>query len=469
MTRRSRRYSCLSFAALFIIVGNLRAQSLGDLARLADSPLEKYRGIALGGGMTWIDGKPYYLAHVAPQLQFDKWGIGIDGNLRIGTDGKFRHEDFDETYDYLRWINYVSYGDSHDDIYARIGGLKHASIGHGVIVSDYSNNSSYDDRKIGLSTRINLGPFGGEVLTSDLFRRGLIALRPFVFPFQLTPLHGLPILKDIEVGATGVFDFDTNATRIIPNHLPYAKHLKSLSDSTVDSVVILGDSVRFATPFTTFGFDISSILWRSEKAEGKLYGDYVNFQHFNDGVIVGLRTSFLLSDDLFLDLRGERSLFKNHFLPNYYNGFYERDRYDDEARPQDYITKMTLLSDSSGGNGNGFRAGAFVRYGTMFEIQSSYSHLDNLPGKDWIEIIGAIPQLMTDLFIDATYARKNITDVGDIFAIDERSLMTARASYRVLDWVIASAISRWTFSKDDQGHVKSQYMIEPKVDVIFKL
>jgi hypothetical protein len=130
---------------------------------------------------------------------------------------------------------------------------------------------------------------------------------------------------------------------------------------------------------------------------------------------------------------------------------------------------MTLLSDSSGGNGNGFRAGAFVRYGTMFEIQSSYSHLDNLPGKDWIEIIGAIPQLMTDLFIDATYARKNITDVGDIFAIDERSLMTARASYRVLDWVIASAISRWTFSKDDQGHVKSQYMIEPKVDVIFKL
>jgi hypothetical protein len=457
------------FATLVSLTSVVRAQSLGDLARLADSPLEKYRGVALGAGMTWVDGKPYYLAHIAPQLQIDQWGFGIDGNIRVGTDGTLRHEDFDEAYDYLRWINYVSYGQPREDFYARLGGLKHASIGHGVIVTDYSNNSSYDDRKIGLSARADLGPFGGEILTSDLFRRGLIALRPFAKPFRWTPLHTVPILKDIEIGATGVFDFDTNATRLIPNHLPYAQHFKSLTDSTVDSVVIYGDSARLAVPFTTMGVDLSTLLWQTEKAEGMVYGDYVNFQHFNDGVIVGLRTSFLFGDDLFLDLRGERSLFKNHFLPNYYNGFYERDRFDDEARPQDYITKATLLADSTGGNGNGFRGGAFVRIGSMLEIQGSYSHLDNLAGKDWIEIITAIPNLMQDLFIDASYSRKNITGVVDVFDLDERSLMTARASYRVLDWVIASAISRWTFTKDETGHVKTQSMFEPKVDVVIKL
>ena len=468
MTRSVR--SILSIAALLAVFAPLaHAQSLTDLARLTDSPLEKYRGVGLGAGMTWIDGKPYYLFHVAPQLQFGKWGFGLDGNIRLGTDGKLRHEDFNETYDYIRWINYVSYGERQDDVYARIGGLMHASVGHGVIVSDYSNNSSYDERKIGLSARLDLGPFGGEVLTSDLFQRGLIALRPFIKPFKLTPLSDVPILKDIEIGATGVFDFDTNATRIIPNHLPYAEHLKSLTDSTVDSIVIYGDSVRFATPFSTYGADISAILWKGEKAEGKVYGDYVNFQHFNDGAVIGLRTSFMLSDDLFLDLRGERSLFKNHFLPNYYNGFYERDRFDDEARPQDYITKMTLLADSSGGNGNGFRAGAFVRYGSVFEVQGSYSHLDNLEGKDWVEIIGTIPQLMQDLFLDASYSRKNINGVADIFALDERSLMTTRASYKVLDWLIASAINRWTFSKDATGHVKTQSMFEPKVDVVIGL
>lgn len=465
-----RWFSVPLIAVAISIAATSPAQSLGDLARLSDSPLEKYRGVGLGGGMTFIDGKPFYLAHVAPQMQFGPWGFGLDGNFRISADdGKLRKEDFDEAYDYLRWINYASYGTPGDDLYARIGGLKHASIGHGVIVSDYSNNSSYDERRIGLSGRLNLGPIGGEILTSDLFRRSLVALRPFVMPFRWTPFSDVPIVKDIEVGATGVFDFDTNATRIIPNHLPYARHLKSLTDSTVDSVVILGDSARFATPFTTFGADISTLLWRTEKAEGKVYGDYVNFQHFNDGFIVGLRTSFMLSEDLFLDLRGERSFFHNHFLPNYYNGFYERDRFDDEARPQDYITKMTLLADSSGGNGNGFRAGAFARIGTMLEVQGSYSHLDNLAGRDWIEIVTALPQLMDNLFVDASYSRKNIDGIADIFAIDERSLMTARASYRILDWVIASAISRWNFTKDEQGHVKSQYMIEPKVDVVIKL
>jgi hypothetical protein len=460
------RRIALVLLCLFL-VRTSSAQQLTDLMRMAQSPNELYRGMALGGGMTFFDGKPFFLVHIAPQVQFGNWGVGLDGNIRISPEGKLRSEDFDETYDYLRWLNYVSYGVRGSDLYARVGGLDHATIGNGVIVSDYSNNTSYDERKVGLTGRVNFGGVGIEGLTSDLFRKGLIGLRPFVRPFAFTPLKDVWLLKDVEIGTTGVFDFDTNATRLIPNREPYVTHMRSLVDSTVDSVIVHSDSIRYSTPFTTFGLDVSTMLWRDTNMEGRAYVDYVNFQHFNDGVIFGLRTSFRLGKSILLDLRGERSLFRNQFLPNYYNTFYERDRYDDQARPQDYITKLTLLSDSTGGNGNGSRVGGFLSLARSFQLQASYLHLDNLPGKDWMEITAAFPDLGSQLFASATYTRKNIIGLNDAFALDERSLLYARASMKVYNWLILSVISRWTFSKDETGHVQTASMFEPKADVVF--
>ncbi len=106
---------------------------------------------------------------------------------------------------------------------------------------------------------------------------------------------------------------------------------------------------------------------------------------FNDGFILGARTSFDIADSILLDLRGERSLFRNRFLPNYYNSLYEHDRFNNLAAPDEYITKVTLLDDSSGGNGNGFKAGAFVNYYNRFVFQGSYEHLDNLEGQDQMD------------------------------------------------------------------------------------
>ncbi len=36
-----------------------------------------------GVGMTIIDGKPYYLFHLFPELSFGKIGIGLDLNIRV--------------------------------------------------------------------------------------------------------------------------------------------------------------------------------------------------------------------------------------------------------------------------------------------------------------------------------------------------------------------------------------------------
>src|SRR6478736_68676 len=96
----------LAIALLAFMGHSTFAQSLSDKMHLPASPSEAYRGFALGAGTTIIDGTPYMLFHVAPQFDAGIWGFGFDGNIRLGTDGHLRKKDFDDVYDYLRWINY---------------------------------------------------------------------------------------------------------------------------------------------------------------------------------------------------------------------------------------------------------------------------------------------------------------------------------------------------------------------------
>jgi hypothetical protein len=446
--------SILLVLLLFVWSGSLCAQSLQDRMHIAQSPWDSYRGLALGAGTTIVDGKAYYLLHAAPQFDVGPFGFGLDGNVRIGADGKLRKEDWGTAYDYLRWINYISFAKPSDNLYLRIGGIEHASIGHGTIVSNYWNGSSYDNRRLGFAGRVDLGIFGGEALASDLFRSGLLVLRPFVRPFQFLPgLSDVWFFRNIEIGATGALDFDTNAARLIPNHGPWVTHYKSATDSTFDSLVVNRDSAQLATPLTTIGVDISSLLWQSDKTEGRIYADYVKFAAFNDGLIAGVRTSFYIADQVLLDLRAERSFFRNQFLPSYYNSFYERDRFDDQARPQDFVTKATELADTTSGNGNGFRGGMFFDLAGTIQLQGEYLHLDNLPGYDWMNLEVAFPKLTDEIFAKLLYSRKNIDGLGDLFALDARSLLYAEVSYKPLSWLILTVIDRWTFTIEDNGHL----------------
>ncbi|MBI3579984.1 MAG: hypothetical protein HY089_11315, partial [Ignavibacteriales bacterium] len=85
-------------------------------------------------GLTVVDGKPYYLFNLTPELSFGNLGIGLDLNIRVGEDGKIRKEDFNEVYDYLRILRYVRWGHKKDPLYARAGALDYARLGHGSIM-----------------------------------------------------------------------------------------------------------------------------------------------------------------------------------------------------------------------------------------------------------------------------------------------------------------------------------------------
>lgn len=457
--------AALVLASLSCAFSNAHAQKLDDLLKARQDPAAAYRGVAAGLGTSTIDGKTYFLIHLAPQIPIGKFVIGLDGNLRFDENGKLRRADWDETYDYARLINFISYGQQHDDFYARLGGLDRASIGDGTIVDNYSNNSSYDDRRIGIGSRVDVGPFGGEVLIGDMFAAGLRAVRPFIHPFQLTPLHGVWLLSDIEVGATWAADFDSNARRIIPNRPPYV--IRDPNDST--KVIINEEEGHLNGPLTTYGVDLGMYLLRGNNYEARVYGDYIKFAQFNHGFIFGGHLDYTKDSSFLFDFRLERSLFQNHFLPNYYNSFYERDRFDNTVEEDDFITKTTLLADTTSGNGNGFRGGVILGLGKLIVGEVQYSHLDNLRGHDLLDTYVTFPDLGYDFFGAFSYSRKDILGINDLFALDARSLMKAKLSWRPVDFLIGSAIFRWTFNRDDNGVLHTQSFIEPKVDFIFKL
>jgi len=461
-----RKPYLLLVGLLLLLPLSVEAQNLEDLLKVRQDPAAAYKGLAAGLGTTVINGKVYFLIHAAPQIPIGNFEVGLDGNIRLDENGKLRREDWDETYDYFRLINYISYGQTRDKNFARIGGLRQVTIGNGTIVDNYSNNSSYDNRRIGLAGRGALGLVGVELLVADLFAPGVAAIRPFVQPFQLTPLRDTWFLGDLQVGATWASDFDSNAGRIIPNREPFVH--RDPEDSS-KFVYNNNGSLEDKGNLTIFGADIAAFLFRGDNYEGRVYADFVKFQEFNQGFIFGTHLSYVMDSTFGGDIRFERSLFQNRFLPNYYNSFYEQDRFDNVVERHDFVTKATLLSDTTSGNGNGFRFANRLTFGRLITTEVHYSHLDNLPYHDLLDSYVSFPDLGLGFFGAFSYSRKDIEGFSDLFALDERSLLNAKLSWQPLEYIITSAIFRWTFSRDENNNLNTQYFVEPKVDFVFKL
>jgi hypothetical protein len=443
------------------------SQNVSDRAQPASDPSQKYNGVGGGIGASIFKGKPYLLLNAAWQYElFKTFSFALDGYIRIGQDGRLRKEDFDDWYDALRWINYIRIGHPGDDLYGRIGGLSNVTLGHGTIVDNYSNNSSYDNRRIGLVGRLDMGFVGADAFTSDiLINKGIIAGRGFIHPFEILPILGSNwFFKNVELGATASYDLDPNAVRIVPNHYPYDTVYHVLTDDgkTRDSIVILKDSSTIPSPLSVYGVDATVMVWKSDNLEGRVYGDYVDIVHFNNGFVFGARSSFLLDSTTLVDLRLERYLFKNHFLPNYYNSFYERERFNDDIDTLSYITKATRLADTSSGQGNGFKLGSFFDFSGKVQVGLTYAHLDNLRKADMMQISLTFPHIWWKFYGAINYIRSNIDGPKDYFGFDQNTLASARLSVSPFTFLTVNLLMRWTFTRDDNNHVSTQSIIEPK-------
>lgn len=158
-----------------------------------------------------------------PELSFGKFGVGLDltvhFNLRLGTGSEgieFYEPDWNPEKAgksflelYLPKIAFVRWGTKGEPLFAKLGSFNDGTLGNGFIMGNYANVRFLPETRIfGAALDLDGSLFafpwiGIETFVGNLARFDVAGSRLFVRPLAGTEL---PILKDMQVGATAAVD-----------------------------------------------------------------------------------------------------------------------------------------------------------------------------------------------------------------------------------------------------------------------
>lgn len=411
-----------------------------------------------GLGLSWINGEPYYLFNLSPDISFGKFGIGLDVNFRIDRNGNLRNEDFNSFSDYLSLIKYVRYGQKRDPFYIRVGGLDRAILGQGNIVYYYNNRASYDNRKIGIELDIDFGQFGFESVYGDLSGKGLFGVRGYTRPLQFTELGKIPVIGKLEVG--GTFATDLNDYAGVTNAMidPATRSMKILSDEGNISIV---------------GLDALLPLIRSKIINVDLYSNFTKILKFGSGATIGAGFSFNGLGIVTLDMKFERWFNGDEFIPRYFNQFYEVNRLRVDSTTG-FLGSRAAELKASKSLGNSYFGELLIGVLNFVQIYGSYSRYDKISNSGILRLETDLSPKTASYVFRAYYDKVGIKDEKDIFTLDERSILTAEAGYKPISYLLVSFVYQWTFSpvydvNDKVVGYKTQKRIEPRVSLVFPL
>jgi len=389
------------------------------------------RGEVTGGmGVAVIDGDPYFTINLRPEIGFGKFGIGLDIPLRYNADtGHIRSEDWDESYDYLRTIRYMRYGlkRNPDPIYARVGSLDAARLGHGFIMNYYNNSLLYEDRKVGMEFDYDFGIGGFETMTNNFGRAEIFGGRVYYRPFQLAA--DVLILRNFAIGATYVTDTDPDEYR-----------------GTNDEVSV-------------FGFDAELPIIRSNLVSVKIYADLAKIVDYGSGQAAGIELYLRGLGGVFdLGAQLERRFLDKRFLPAYFDPFYELERASKKTTQLDAQTKVT-------------RGTYGLLYGHVLNtirLLGSFERLDGVPNSGRLHIEAAVPDAVPKIAARGLYDDRGIDTFSDVFKMDANSAARLGIGYKIYPFLVFYMDYVWTFRFDETAQAyKVQRRFEPQLAVSF--
>ena len=209
------------------------------------------RGELSGLGFTFINGEPFLRFQLQPEIDLGKVGFGLGLVLLYSSSDDGEHtilaedgETWDDISTLLRIVRYVRYGHLSESFYTRFGALDYATIGHGFIMSGYSN---YDRRGLRLNLSSETKKIGVETIINNVGDPTVFGGRMFVRPLQQEE-GGMPLLNSLELGATYLTDIEPDPS-LIPGGDPLIAlgvdigfplvHNKSLRLDIYDDVAVL--------------------------------------------------------------------------------------------------------------------------------------------------------------------------------------------------------------------------------------
>lgn len=441
-----------TLSALFLIV----VFSLPSFAQWDKYPRPDEGNFNGGMGINWIDGKPHYRVSFRPEISFSQVGIGLDLNLDFDPEGKLRTENFNEASDYLSIIRYIRYGLKNDPVFIKVGALDYYTLGHGSIMQHFNNSPTYDNRRIGLVVDLDLGKFGIESIMGSFSPAGVFGVRGYVRPLQLSSASDIPILGNLEVGASYVTDLNKDAGVIAGNYIHADEEFKVTSDTGAISIV---------------GFDIGLPLLNSSVTDITLYADYSKIINFGSGVATGVMFDFNLSTLLNISAKLERRFNSGKYIPAYFNSMHEIERFKVDSSKGIFVSKALALNSITE-NMNGFYGDLLVRVLNLFDIYGSYQRLDKESKSGILNLRTAIEPESAPFVLRAGYDKINIQSEKDLFKLDDRSYLFTEVGYKPVEYILVSIVYSWTYTpvrgNDDRIIAfEPQKRIEPRVSFIY--
>jgi len=339
----------------------------------------------MGGsvGAVMLGDQTYTQIRLMPELTFGKFGLGLDVDLMIDSNGNIRKEDWDDFEDYVNKIYYLRYAHRGDPFFGRLGGFKSYTLGHGLVMKDYSNMLRYPEYKqIGIQLGGDL-PFAGmtgEIFTSNAVKNEVLGGRLTITPFSET---GIPLFSNLVFGGTvahdrnqvkGLLDSDDDN---YPDHFddfPFDDDWHNELDRNLDFeleryISILGDSTGFNDWFyndpinneqrnpsfsdfeeddlTVFGIDYELPLISNQLLALSHYAEAAKIVDHKMGFIFpGFYSKFLI-----FHMNLEYRFYQDDFLPAFFDQLYDEQRATVYADIDSVITKESLLQYATQSHG----------------------------------------------------------------------------------------------------------------------
>jgi hypothetical protein len=244
----------------------------------------------------------------------------------------------DVAADLILKVKYLEFGQPLDDpFFVKVGSLHDLTIGHGLIMRNYRNDSDFPSiRRTGVNTGIDFGGFGFEALVNDLPMPDIVGARLYFRPIKGSKLA---------FGISGVADLDASVDMADPSFA-----------SVKDNFMFLGTGVDLDLPI----IKKNEILSLRAFADAAITVPYVKSAFTWNSVSIpqGLQTSLIwdggpknwgaaagfLGNVLFIDWRLEYRYFTGIFRPSFFDSTYERARSASVQQYLGYLDGTTPIS-----------------------------------------------------------------------------------------------------------------------------
>jgi len=422
----------ISLIFSLILVSVLAAPILAQQS----SPFGNSGSFAGALGMTVIDDDTYFTINLTPDIAFGKFGVGLNINLLYNTkSGAIRSVDWDESYDWARLIRYLRYGHKRDNVYARIGTLDAARLGHGFLMNYYTNEASFDQRKIGLAFDMDFGTAGFETVTNNLGRFEVFGARAYARP--LRPYIDIPLVKDLTFGATYITDVDPDSRR-----------------GTEDGLYAIG-------------FDTELPLIRVPMLNTFAYFDWAKIDSFGSGIAFGVEANLrIIAGVAEVTAKLERRILGKEFIPAYFDAFYEIQRYQPLENGSLFRKDQSLafVQDETKGV-FGELAGHILN---TIRLVGNFQRLDQTPNSGILHLAADSGDKIPVLALQANYDKMGIETLNDAFTLDDRSIARIGVGYKVKPYLMLFMDYIHTFQFDEeQNKYKAQKRISPRVAFVY--